>query len=120
MTKSVKIWDLPLRLFHWALVLCVAFSWYTIEILEDLQLHFYSGYTLLGLLLFRLFWGFAGSHYSRFANFFLGSKTAHHLPLIVFWTWWFTTLPRPQPTWKFGRSRHARRTLFPSGNRVIQ
>lgn len=66
--QRAKIWDLPLRLFHWALVLSVAFAWYSVEIAENMELHFYAGYTIISLLIFRLLWGFWGSDYSRFAS----------------------------------------------------
>ena len=69
MTKKVKVWDLPLRLFHWLLLLAVASAWFTIEVLEDMQLHFYSGYAVLTLLVFRLLWGLLGTSYSRFSSF---------------------------------------------------
>lgn len=69
MSLTVKIWDLPTRLFHWALVLGVAYSWYSVEIMEDMEQHFLSGYFVLTLLLFRLIWGFVGSRYARFSSF---------------------------------------------------
>lgn len=62
------IWDLPTRLFHWLLVTAFATSWLTYE-LGEIELHFYAGYSLLGLLIFRLIWGFVGSQHSRFADF---------------------------------------------------
>lgn len=69
MPAGVKIWDIPTRLFHWGLVLGIAYSWYSVEIMEDMQQHFLSGYFILTLLLFRLIWGFVGSRYARFASF---------------------------------------------------
>lgn len=66
-----KVWDLPIRLFHWALVLLIAFSWWTSETDRD-QLHMWSGYTILFLLLFRILWGFFGSSTARFAAFIRG------------------------------------------------
>lgn len=73
----VRIWDLPTRLFHWSLVLLVAFSGISGELGEDLPLKFMdwhqlSGYAILTLLLFRLIWGVIGSTYARFANFVRG------------------------------------------------
>lgn len=66
----VRIWDLPTRLFHWLLAALVVFSFTTGKLGgEWLEWHFRSGYTIAALLLFRLLWGFAGSHYARFANF---------------------------------------------------
>ncbi len=62
------MWDLPTRLFHWLIVALVFFSWYSVEILEDMDKHFLSGYCALGLLLFRLTWGFLGTNYARFKS----------------------------------------------------
>src|SRR6056297_2651238 len=67
------VWDLPLRLFHWLLVLLLAASWLTAE-LERMTLHFYAGYGVATLLLFRLAWGFAGPRYARFGSFVAGPR----------------------------------------------
>ena len=66
--RSVTVWDLPTRLFHWALVLLVLTSWASVS-LNRMQLHFLSGYSIATLLLFRLGWGLIGSDTARFANF---------------------------------------------------
>jgi len=65
---KVPVWDVPLRIFHWLLVVLLAASWWTAEN-GQLQYHRYSGYTLLGLLVFRIYWGFAGSTTARFSHF---------------------------------------------------
>ena len=67
----IAVWDLPTRLFHWALVGLIAFSWWTAEE-EELELHLYSGYAILTLLVFRLLWGLFGSSTARFRNFVRG------------------------------------------------
>ena len=62
------VWDIPTRLFHWALVIAFLLSWISAE--EDyLLVHQYSGYTVLVLVCFRIAWGFAGSIHSRFGDF---------------------------------------------------
>lgn len=66
--QPVKIWDLPTRVFHWSIVLLVFTSWIT-QRQGWMELHFLSGYTLLGMLAFRLLWGFLGSETARFARF---------------------------------------------------
>ena len=72
---SVKVWDAPTRLFHWAIVLLIAASYLTIKYAAganmDLltNLHKLSGYAMLTLLLFRVAWGFLGSETSRFGQF---------------------------------------------------
>jgi cytochrome b len=72
--ERVAVWDLPTRLFHWALVALIAFSWWTAE--EDyLDLHLYSGLAVCTLLLFRLLWGVFGSSTARFAHFVRGPRT---------------------------------------------
>ena len=64
----MRVWDAPTRLFHWLVVLLVAFSYISIQ-KDWVELHLLSGYILLTLLLFRLAWGFVGSETSRFARF---------------------------------------------------
>ena len=67
-SRPVKVWDLPTRIFHWSIVLLVFASWLTNR-LNQMDLHFLSGYTLMGLLIFRLIWGVLGSETSRFRDF---------------------------------------------------
>jgi cytochrome b len=69
--RDVTIWDLPTRIFHWSLVLLVAGNLFLIGPQGGLHtiVHFVTGYTVAGLLLFRLAWGFVGSPRSRFADF---------------------------------------------------
>lgn len=68
---TIKVWDLPLRIFHWVLAALVCFSVLIAEFgdLDTMEWHFYSGYTVLALLLFRFAWGFTGTHYARFSQF---------------------------------------------------
>jgi cytochrome b len=70
-TIKAAVWDLPTRLFHWLLVALIAFSWWSAEE-DELELHIYSGYAVLTLLLFRLLWGLFGSSTARFRNFLKG------------------------------------------------
>ncbi|HYD32726.1 MAG TPA: cytochrome b/b6 domain-containing protein [Azospirillaceae bacterium] len=72
---KVRVWDLPTRLFHWLLVVGVAATWATGE-LGKLELHFLLGYAVLGLLAFRLLWGFVGAPTARFAQFVKGPQAA--------------------------------------------
>ena len=72
---KVRVWDLPLRLFHWALAACVTVSIVTGLIGGNaMQYHYWSGYTLIALLVFRLVWGVAGSRHARFWNFVHGPR----------------------------------------------
>jgi cytochrome b len=70
----VRVWDFPTRLVHWSLVAGVAFSWWTGET-GRLEWHRWSGYGLLGVVLFRIYWGFLGSSTARFARFVRGPRT---------------------------------------------
>ncbi|WP_208764405.1 cytochrome b/b6 domain-containing protein [Bradyrhizobium guangxiense] len=63
-SRTVAVWDLPLRLWHWTLAACVLAAWFTPTVYD--RLHRVVGYAVLGLLIFRLVWGFWGSRYSRF------------------------------------------------------
>jgi cytochrome b len=68
---TIRVWDLPTRLFHWALVLCVVGLVVTANIGGNwMNWHFRLGYSVLTLLLFRLVWGVVGGHWSRFSSFF--------------------------------------------------
>lgn len=64
----MRVWDLPIRLFHWCLVVLVVTSYVSIKT-GWMEIHFASGYSILALLLFRLVWGVAGSDTARFAKF---------------------------------------------------
>jgi cytochrome b len=70
-TVKVAVWDLPTRLFHWTLVALLALSWWSAEN-DELEIHLYSGYAVLTLLLFRILWGLFGSSTARFRNFLRG------------------------------------------------
>ncbi len=65
---SMRVWDLPTRLFHWTVTLLVAASYFSAKY-GRMDLHFLFGYAMLTLLLFRLAWGFVGSDTSRFGRF---------------------------------------------------
>jgi cytochrome b len=63
----IKVWDLPLRIFHWLLVIAFFIAYFTED--ELLTVHVWAGYFIGGLLVFRLVWGFVGGQYARFSNF---------------------------------------------------
>lgn len=72
-STSVRVWDLPTRLFHWALVLCVIGLVITGKIGGNaMEWHFRLGYTVFALLSFRLLWGLVGGRWSRFSSFIYG------------------------------------------------
>ncbi|GAB2905622.1 cytochrome b/b6 domain-containing protein [Uliginosibacterium flavum] len=74
-TRRIKLWDLPLRLFHWALLICVAGAIASIEIGENVEVHQYFGYAILSLLIFRVIWGVVGGSHARFVSFIRGPGT---------------------------------------------
>ena len=55
-TSSILVWDLPVRMFHWLTVLSFAGAWLTAETERWRALHVTLGYTLAGLLVFRVLW----------------------------------------------------------------
>jgi cytochrome b len=69
----VRVWDVPTRLTHWLVVLLVAFSWWTAET-SRMDWHRWSGYTLLGLVTFRIYWGLVGSSTAKFSEFVRGPR----------------------------------------------
>jgi cytochrome b len=67
---TIRVWDLPTRLFHWLLAACVIGLIVTGSVGGNwMNWHLRLGYAVLTLLLFRLVWGFIGGHWSRFASF---------------------------------------------------
>jgi cytochrome b len=75
-TRSVAVWDLPTRLFHWGLAASFAVAWLTAEGDRWLTVHVFAGYLMLGLLAFRLVWGLVGGRYARFRDFTYGWREA--------------------------------------------
>lgn len=70
MKKIIRVWDLPIRLFHWLLVLCIAGSLISVNLGGNaIEWHAYFGYSILTLLIFRFIWGFIGSKHARFSSF---------------------------------------------------
>ncbi|WP_300974126.1 cytochrome b/b6 domain-containing protein [Sphingomonas sp. LHG3406-1] len=70
---AVPVWDLPVRIVHWSLVLLIAFSWWSAEN-EEIEWHVRSGLMVLFLLVFRILWGFFGSSTARFRSFVTGPR----------------------------------------------
>jgi len=66
----LRVWDLPLRLFHWLLVALFATSWISAELGGNaMQVHQWSGVSVLTLIVFRIAWGFLGGTHARFTSF---------------------------------------------------
>ncbi len=70
---KARVWDLPTRLFHWSLVVLVVAAFVTAKVGGNaMAWHGRLGLAILGLLVFRIAWGFVGSTYARFAQFVRG------------------------------------------------
>ena len=77
-----RLWDGPVRIVHWSLVALIAFSWWAAE--DHMNWHRWSGYAVIGLVLFRIYWGFAGGGAARFASFVRGPRaTLAYLPTLA-------------------------------------
>jgi cytochrome b len=72
-SRGTPVWDLPVRIFHWLLVLLVIAQITTASIGGNaMQLHALGGYSILALVLFRILWGFLGGTHARFHDFMRG------------------------------------------------
>ena len=81
---SIRVWDIPTRLFHWLLVALIVFSFATGKIGGDaLKYHEWSGFAIIVLVVFRLVWGFMG-------RTFLSAKTRH-------FSWYGLGIFQPRP-----------------------
>jgi len=69
MSQRMQVWDVPTRVFHWLLAASFAGAFLTAESERYRDIHVLLGYTLLGLIAFRLVWGFIGSRYAQFRSF---------------------------------------------------
>lgn len=72
--RPVLVWDLPVRVFHWLMAACFAGAWISAESERWRLLHVTLGYTLAGLVVFRLLWGLFGTRHARFADFVRGPR----------------------------------------------
>ncbi|MES2877391.1 MAG: cytochrome b/b6 domain-containing protein [Pseudomonadota bacterium] len=66
---KILVWDAPVRVFHWLMVLSFAGAYLTAESERWRLLHVSLGYTMGGLVAFRILWGLMGTRYARFGNF---------------------------------------------------
>lgn len=69
---AVKVWDPFVRIFHWSLVTLFVVTFATGDEIE--WLHIYAGYAIVGLLIFRILWGFVGPEHARFKDFVKGPR----------------------------------------------
>jgi cytochrome b len=74
MQDTIKVWDIPLRVFHWLLVVAFFIAYFTED--DFLSLHVWAGYLIIALLMFRLVWGVVGNEYAQFKNFVCSPATS--------------------------------------------
>jgi len=70
----VRVWDLPVRLFHWLFALSFLGAFVTAESERLRDVHVVLGYTMLALIAFRLLWALVGSRYARLSSFAYGPR----------------------------------------------
>jgi len=72
--ESVMVWDFPVRVFHWLLVISFTGAWLTSESEAQQMIHYAFGYSACALVIFRIIWGIVGTRYARFGQFIKGPK----------------------------------------------
>jgi cytochrome b len=78
--RAILVWDAPVRVFHWLMVATFVGAWLTAESERWRMLHVTLGYTMAGLVAFRIVWGLVGTRHARFVNFVRGpAAVARHL-----------------------------------------
>jgi len=73
--RKILVWDAPVRVFHWLMVASFAGAWLTAESERWRMLHVTLGYTMAGLVAFRILWGLVGTRHARFPSFVRGPAT---------------------------------------------
>jgi cytochrome b len=82
--QMVLVWDLPVRVFHWLLVISFTGAWLSSDSEAQQMLHYAFGYSACALVVFRIFWGIAGTRYARFTEFMKGpTATFQHIKSIL-------------------------------------
>ena len=82
--QSVLVWDFPVRVFHWLLVISFAGAWITSESEAQQMIHYAFGYSACALVLFRIVWGIVGTKYARFSQFIKGpAETIKHIKSLL-------------------------------------
>lgn len=82
--QAALVWDMPVRAFHWLLVISFAGAWLTSESEAQQMIHYAFGYSATALILFRVVWGVVGTRYARFSQFIKGpTETIHHIKSLL-------------------------------------
>lgn len=83
--KTIKVWDLPVRIFHWSLVVLFIAAYVTNSLGSDYFVyHLWSGYALIILVSFRIVWGLVGTYHARFTHFVKNPVATAKYALSVF------------------------------------
>ena len=90
---EVRVWDPLVRVFHWSLVAAFTVAWISGEEWDDV--HEIAGYVVLGLVAFRVVWGFVGTRHARFTDFVRGPATVAR---------YLASLLTPHPTHYLGHN----------------
>jgi cytochrome b len=76
LARRALVWDLPVRIFHWTLLLAIVAAFVTNRLgATYFQYHVWCGYTVIVLIVFRVVWGIVGTRHARFRNFVRGPAT---------------------------------------------
>lgn len=82
--RLVLVWDAPVRVFHWLLVISFAGAWISSESERLQMIHYAFGYSACALVIFRIIWGIIGTRYARFSQFIKGpTETIHHIKSLL-------------------------------------
>ena len=82
--EAVLVWDFPVRVFHWLLVISFAGAWLTSESEAQQLIHYAFGYSACAIILFRIVWGIVGTRYARFTQFIKGpTETWKHIKSLL-------------------------------------
>ncbi len=76
MSEKIRVWDVPVRVFHWLLAGSFAGAYLVSESEQLRGVHMILGYTTMGLIAFRIIWGFVGSPFARFQSFLFPPSAA--------------------------------------------
>ena len=116
---SIRVWDIPTRIFHWLLVGLVIFSFITGKIgLTTMKYHEWSGFAILVLVGFRLVWGFIGGQQSRFSTFVKGPAAVIRYASSLL-SKDSKRVYRSQSTWRMVDHGHADFTSDPGRHRSV-
>lgn len=82
--QAVLVWDFPVRVFHWLLVISFTGAWLTSESEAQQLIHYAFGYSACAIILLRIVWGLVGTRYARFTEFVKGpAETRQHIKSLL-------------------------------------